>query len=311
MPAASVHRIFAEDVKKKLDKEVINNLPSFDDYLTGWQGHDVLIYPYFKEIYRIKTNAKIASTIQKNGFTKFVYTYLKLAKEHNMLIDEQVRLILYGYIGHHMLDAYEHPLIEYLSDISEDKSTWNHGNIEAYLDAYMLKTKRNISMYKYTMEADYKFNVNINPKTITLLNTAFYRVYNIHDVGRRYAKGLSQFHVFLRLFRYDPKGRKKKLYMFLEKNISFMKGVKSFSNYVSAKRALPYMNIEHQVWHNVEDKLKISDKSFLDLYNEALDKTVSLINKLDEIIESGDVNETEIADLIPNISSSSGLLVCR
>ena len=55
------------------------------------------------------------------------------------------------------------------------------------------------------------------------------------------------------------------------------------------------------------DNIICSNESFMELYNRALAES-SIINKLVELCKTGAISQNNIFDIVPNISSTHGLV---
>lgn len=316
MPAGITHRIFAEETKLGLTEETKNSLPNYDKYLISAQGYDGFIYPDFKHPWRIAENRRLSNICHHQKFQEQIYNYLDIARQTGVIEKEQTRLLLYGIIGHHILDSHAHPFINYnAGDLEPDrsKSTWDHGNIEAKLDAYIYLLKRKGHLADTNVIQDFAltetFDIDVKEVVNKMIVKTFHStqsISKIENAGDRLISVYEQYAQFMKIFRNDPDGRKKKKYQWLEDKFKFALGATSFSNHVRAEDAEPYLNLDHQEWLNPTDGSKVSTESYIDLYDKALEQNIKIINMIDKLTRSN-FNSDDIYSIVPDVSALSGL----
>lgn len=104
---------------------------------------------------------------------------------------------------------------------------------------------------------------------------------------------------------YDPQGFKKIIYIIADlirgKKYRKAEYVSSYIKHIEEN----YLNHNHKTWHNPASKEK-SHSSIDELYQEALDKCVKIIKKIDTIIKQNK-DLKSLKQIIPNISYLHGL----
>lgn len=110
-----------------------------------------------------------------------------------------------------------------------------------------------------------------------VIDESFNIVYSIKNGGKKIEKALKQTESFIHHFKYDPTGRKKKIFDFVD---CLAKGSASFSYHISAEEAIQYLNEDKHVWTNPQSADITSTKSFLELYQDALDESIQIITDL-------------------------------
>lgn len=312
MPGPKTHHIFYKDLKKGLSKETRLSLPHYDDYSLFAQGHDFLIYHDFYKIFnqkRLDTNVLNSELLQEYLFPEFVYRYLKTAENRGAIEDEQVRLFIGpGYIAHHMLDAYTHPMIIYFAgDHARDprKETWTHGIVETLLDIYLMEKKEGKNAATYPVHHDFSFDTSkIRKALIAIIDESLKEVYRIQGGGQLFFKSFSQVELFARCLKYDPTGLKGKIFDALD---PALKGTSSFSYHRNPNEVFEYLNEGHERWLNPMDSSITSTDSFMDLYDKALIASSSIVNQLEKVCASGRIHRDDIYSIVPNIASTHGL----
>lgn len=311
MPGPKTHDIFYKELKKHLNENTLQSLPNYDKYNLFAQGHDFLIYHNFYKIWNQKSlnrNINNSVLLQEYSFPQFVYNYLKEAANTGAIEDEQTRLFIGpGYIMHHLLDAYTHPMIIYYAgDHTRDpkKDTWRHGIVENLIDIYLMKTKENIDPKIYPVQNDFKISEPINQELVSTLTKSLEKTYEIKNGGDTFEEAFRQTELFMKLLKYDPKGQKKIVLDLLD---PILKGTSSFSYHRDIDEKSEFLNFQHDLWvHPMDDNI-VSNLSFLDLYDQALKDGSYIIDEIEKLCQKGNINKDDIYSLIPNISSIHGL----
>lgn len=309
MPGPKTHDIFYKQLKEKLSDATLSSFPNYDKYNIFAQGHDFLIYYNFYKFWKKKldNNIKLSVLLQETKFQDFIYNYLITAKNNGTIEDEQVRLFIgAGYIMHHILDAYLHPLIIYYSGDhtpNPNMYTWVHGCVENLIDIYMMEKYEKSSKYKVYKDFHLKNNI-ISNNLISTLNESIKKTYQLSSCGDIFKVSFYQMELFMRTMKYDYFGIKKVLFNKLDR---IFHGASSFSYNRDWQVVVPFLNEQKEVWYNpYDDKIK-SNASFMELYNQALEYGSQIVEKLEKICKSNIINKDDIYNLIPNISSVTGL----
>ena len=310
MPGPKTHDIFYKSLKGKLNKRTLDSFPNYDQYNIFVQGHDFLIYYDFYNSKVRDANIENSIHLQEHKFQEFVYNYLYIAKESGALEKEDVRLFIGpGYVMHHLLDAYTHPQIIYYSgDHTRNSETkiWNHGIVENLLDIYMMQMYESKDAKTYKVYKDFEIDENlISPELISTIDESLNGTYAINKGGEMFRKSFRQLAPYMWLMKYDKLGIKAAI--FDEVLNPFVKCSKAFSYHRDFSEALPYLNLEHEKWLNPSDETIVSNASFIDLFEKALDDGSYIVDELEKICQSGIINKDDVYSLIPNISSVHGL----
>ncbi len=312
MPGPKTHHIFYKDLKSRLKPDTIASLKDYDKYSIFAQGHDFLIYHDFYKIFnqkRLNANVEASELLQEYQFPEFVYQYLKSARNSGYIEDEQTRLFIGpGYVMHHLLDAYTHPMIIYYAgDHTRDpkRPTWQHGIVENLLDIYLMAKKEGKNASTYPVYQDFAFDSHVIRRAIVeTLNESLNITYGIHQGGKLFLNSFSQVELFMRLLKYDPTGVKEKCLDGLD---PILKGTSSFSYHRNPTPVLSYLNQEHEVWLNPMDASIASTESFMELYDKALQDGAVIVDQLEELCKKDVIHRDDVFSIIPNIASTHGL----
>lgn len=312
MPGPKTHHIFYKELKSKLKPVTLSSMRDYDKYSIFAQGHDFLIYHDFYKIRsqkRLDSNVETSELLQEYQFPEFVYQYLKKAQETGAIEEEQVRLFIGpGYVMHHLLDAYTHPMIIYYAGDhtrNPHRPTWQHGIVENLLDIYLMAKKEGKNASTYSVYKDFSFDKKkVTRALIAVLDESLQKTYGIEGGGKMFFHSFSQVELFMRCLKYDPTGLKEKITDCLD---PILKGTSSFSYHRNPTSVLPYLNLEHEVWTNPMDANIQSTASFLDLYEQALKDGANIVDQLEALCQKGRIHPDDVYSIIPNIASTHGL----
>lgn len=309
MAGTITHAYFANDLYDKLDKKTKNNLKDYKENLKTYsQGHDIFFFTF--NVINIKTR-KIGNYLHKNNTRDFFINMITYIKDNNLQDNYEIMSFLYGYIAHYVLDSTVHPYVTYKSGIfkRKKKETYKynskHNNLESYIDAYMINKRENMIPNKFKIHK-LCFNTKVSKELSKLIDYTFYKTYGFKHMSLYVKEGILNMKISYRLLRYDPFKIKKKIYNTVDKILP--KSIKKTSP-ISFAYTLDndeyYLNLNHKKWNHPRYKDETYTYSFLDLYNNALDKTIYIINNVNNIL----YNNKDIKNLnklFLNISFSSG-----
>lgn len=187
---------------------------------------------------------------------------------------------------------------------------WLHGIIETLYDTFFIKVRLNEKPSEYKVHNDFKIDKGINIDLIKNIDTAIKSTYLINGVGNKFKKAFKSAHNHVHMYRYDPNGIKRRICQFADLFIKF--GISNFFyDETELYKLERYKNDFHKRWHNVwrnDDEVPIySTQSFDDIYNEALDTTIKIINRIENVIKTEKFDKEFFLNSIPNRSAITGL----
>ncbi|MFA5459397.1 MAG: zinc dependent phospholipase C family protein [Bacilli bacterium] len=288
MPSTITHAYFMLDIYDNLDENAKKLLKNHLEYLKVFaQGPDPLYFYNY-------TKAKIKILSFEMHITKTRAFFLNLVtfiKEHQLEYQPEVIAYLYGSIAHYVLDSTVHPFVFYQTGFfnKKKKNTYKyiglHLDMETYIDAYMIYIKENIEPEKFKL---HQFCFNVDNFSLALKDTiddVINTTYQWKHADIFYLKAIKQMKSFFHLFRYDPYGLKKRQYQRLDQIIpkpSFRFVFLSYNINLAEKRY--YLNLEKNKWNHPTDKNEVFDLSFPELYMISLQKALSIINDVNEVL---------------------------
>ncbi len=302
MPGLYTHKSFFEQcIKQSVLKKVTTEICTTNLNIYS-QGHDLLMYvnPFI-----FSRNRKICMVIGHYYFKDFVCKYIETARKNYSFEDRNIRLFLYGYISHHILDSYIHPYImQFCGDFLPVRNrTWVHGIIETLLDAYLIKKNEHISPQKYKIHDDFKFIKLDNTNLVKIMDMTFDEVYNFKNIGKKINMSFNSLENYVYIYRYDPNKIKRRLSSVAD-NVVGYDSSKFFYDEHDLYKLQAYLNSSNSIWTyslGLDNNCPLtSTKSLWELFDDALVEVVRIIDE----IESGVQN---IPDIIPDKSAITGL----
>jgi len=308
MATTATHSVFIKEVVKKLNKR-FNEADQLILTTAAQSADPFYFYNILSQSKKNKKIRKIATKVHNTKINDLFITMIKYIKANNLEHNSSVMAYLYGLISHYILDSTIHPFVLFKTGKFKkaDPSTWKysglHHDLEMNFDRYIIETKLQENPFKYRF---YKALDNrLSPEILRLLDHSFYQVFKIKDYSRKYQKSISDMKRALWFFRYDPYGIKLFFYRLIR---PFRKGkldplVISYS--LKTNRERDYFNLAKQTWNYPTNKKIKSNKSLIELYDEALKKTVSLIKELDKYLYEN--KKLDLDKLFANKSYATGV----
>ena len=303
MPSTITHAYMAADIYNKLEKKIkLKFKDKIDLYQTFSQGGDIFFFnslnPTIKS-FKLRNFSRVIHDSKVNELFISLVSYIKKTKNFDQFI------FLAGLLTHYVGDYTCHPFIDFQKKVVYKSKKNMHFKIEAYIDNYILNSK-GINYKKYKL---YKLlNSKKNENVIDLINNCFYEVFKEKNMGLYYYNCLFNMKLLYYLIRYDPFKIKYNTYSFLYHLIPFLKyDIRYFSynfkldDYISNK----YLNLEHNNWYNPRKSSIKSNKSFLDLYDDVVNKSKEMIEALYQYIYCD--SKLDLNNFFGNLSYSTGL----
>ena len=302
MPSTITHAFIGLDTIKKLNtkpKKIINN--HIDNYKIYCQNMDIL---YFYHIYLLKTN-KIQDIGHRYHHEHVFDAFKLLIDDNKNNKDDELFTFIAGLITHYQADTTIHPYINHFTNyINESKRFSDHFEIETYIDNYFVNKRLNKEHKKYN---NTKFVFNYTEEEIIKkeLDKIFLKLFNLKNGGKYYYRSLKEMKFTYNYVRYDKHGFKKMIYQTIDLNPFKIPRTKYLSYHFDINNNEYYLNLNHQEWTNPNNPTIVSNKSFLDLYEDVINNSSTIINELyNYIYEDKFVN---LKKLIKNLDYGSGL----
>ena len=303
MPSTITHAYIGLDTLNKLNdkpKQIIKK--NLDNYKIYCQSMDVL---YFYHLLLLVNNKVIdMGHLFHNEKTLAVFKQLINDNKENQ--DLELFTFISGLITHYIADSTIHPYINSLSFNKNKTIKFNsHFEVETYIDNYFIRERMHLDQKKYN---NTRFIFNYTEKKIIKeeLNKLYQNIFNYSNMGKKYYRALKEMKFVYNYIRYDKYGIKKKIYQIIDLNpIKSIPKVRYLSYHFDLDNNEYYLNLNHQKWFHPDNQSIISNKSFLDLYSDVINKASDIINKLYDYIFLN--KNIDLDQLIKNNSYSNGL----
>lgn len=307
MAGTITHAYFALDVYDKLDDKTKRSLKKYKENLkTYGQGHDIFFF-----CTNFTKQKNIGSYFHKNNTKNFFINIIKYIYNNNLQNDYEIISYLYGYICHYSLDLIVHPYVTYKCGIFKKgkKETYKynakHSDMESYIDAYMINKREKIEPNKFKIHK-FCFNTKVSTKLSNMIDYVYKETYNLKHISFYYKQGIFNMKKLYGLLRYDPHKIKKFVYSTFDKITG--KGIKKMypiSLAYDLNNNDYYLNLNHNKWNHARCKEEVYTYSVTDLYNNALDLAVNIINSVNDVLYNSK-NIQCLDKVFLNLSFSSG-----
>ena len=291
MPSILTHSYFMKDVYDKLplDKKVF--LQTEEKKINFFsQGIDLLQYYHCYNKQKQKKIKNFYNYFHKNKTSEFLITMVNYIKYNYYKDNPEIMIMLYSLISHYVLDYKLNPFIYYKSGIyiKNNKTTHKYNSklleTNSFVDSYLIKLKEKIIPYKYKHYKEIFSTPTLSKETTEVIDFCFKETYNINNFSITWLNSIKKTKTFYKLLRYDPKGIKKNIYTILDK-ISIKKDKKRiFLSYKNLNNQNDYLNLSKKTWCYPTNKRKKSNKSFIELYIEAISDTINIIENVNQYI---------------------------
>lgn len=307
MPSTITHAFMAKDIYNKLEKNLKKKFEDkFDLYMTYSEGPDVLFfYPVIPSLIKSIKVRKFAKRVHRENVNKLFISLINSVKEDKNF---DKFIFVSGLLTHYVADRTCHPYVNYqawnLEKITGKKKDY-HFLIEAYIDNYILNLRgENYKKYKC-----YKLIKTTKNEAIKeMLNKSFLEVFNKENMGNIYYTSLFNMKILYFLIRYDPYKIKRLCYLLIHWLLPFLYRQVHYFSYnfkLSNEKDITYLNLNKEEWFNIKSREIKYNKSFLDLYEETVNQSKEMIEKLYDYIYND--KKLDLESFIGNRSYANGL----
>lgn len=311
MPNIITHKIFAEEVIKKLvgQQERLHDLitSNLQLFYIGSNGPDYLFFHNAKPWLVTKSHemSHIGSELHKQHVNGFYESAIRsIRSQKNEMVKKNMMVYLMGHLCHWALDKTAHPYIFYKTGNCKGKSAYDHHRFESMMDTMMLRKYRNTSISAYPFyeicEHDDEMLKAIARIYVPAIKDTMGKDIKVYDIR----KALDDWEDIQKMF-FDPADVKKPLLEAIEKPLH-QKGL--ISGYIVMENiddTYDVLNEKHTRWYHPCDLRISSQASFIDLFDEALDTAVMILKEA--LIECDKEDEITIGNYLKNEAYDSGM----
>ncbi|MFZ7120977.1 MAG: zinc dependent phospholipase C family protein [Eubacteriaceae bacterium] len=295
--------------------EVINNLnPEIKAivdknlFFLGTQGSDMFFY---YNILYWNNPVPFGNIIHHKRINLFFYNFFKfLSEQDNTIIKNKILSYIFGFTCHHSLDYITHPFIIYRSGIYDksNKETsvfqYMHKKYEVLLDVALLKYKYDIDAVKFKFNDIFTLKKNNIEIIQNLYDFALKNTYNLEANPNVLLRSINSERIILNLLS-NPKSIKTKLLTLFEK-LFLNKGYITTAIYPKETDIDLVLNLNNSLWRHPCNNEIISNLSFIELFENAVNDATNKILKLYSLME-GIIKPENINSIYNDISYETGL----
>lgn len=289
MPNIITHKIFAEEVYKKCKRKDIKDLleKHFQIYYIGSNGPDFLFFHHMKPWESMKDHRlnHIGSALHSGHVNDFYESAIaSIRKEKDPFVKESELAYVMGHLCHWALDMSTHPYIFYRTGDARGMSAGLHHRFESMMDAMMLKRYYDLDISDYRCfeicQYDDEMLKAIARIYVPAIKEALQEDVKVFELRQ----ALDSWKDIQELL-YDPSHTKVNILKTVEK---VLRKPWAISGNVIPKwidETYDVLNLAKQRWvHPCDDRVG-SNASFLELFDEAIQVALEVLDKVYGCVE--------------------------
>lgn len=285
MPNIITHKIFAEEVLKKCQKKDIKEIiqKHLQLYYIGSNGPDFLFFYHAKpwEAYKNHSLNRIGSRLHSEGINAFYTSAIaSVQKEKDLFVKEAQVAYLMGHLCHWSLDMKTHPYIFHKS--GEDSSL--HHRFESMMDTMMLKKYYHMDIRDFPTYEICEFDDEMLKAIARIYVPAIKDTFNEEIKVYQLREALTSWKEIQKML-HDPKAKKIKFLKAVEKVLRRPWAISGNVVPVEIDDTFDVLNEQKEAWLHPCDHQETSDASFQELFDEAIDQAVVLLDKVYGCVE--------------------------
>ena len=298
MPATATHAFFALDIYDLLDEDdkalLKNHIGKLKMYA---QSMDPISFFNIANLRRGKDVRAFQGYFHTNKSREYFKTLVNYIKDHKLKNDPEIISFLYGAICHYCLDSIVHPYVYYktgyLDKNDPDTYKYNgvHNFMEAFIDNDMIRRRFNVNPYNYNI-SDFCFDITPFSEDFNdLLDNVFKDVFHVKHMSDYYYVCLKQMKKCIKWYRQDRTGIKRFFYKLIDTfTPKYAFRFEPVSYHYPLEDRHNFLNSNHDVWYNPADLSIKSNKSFIELYLDALEEANGIIKDVKKYLNGKRVN---------------------
>ncbi len=292
MPSTMTHTYFIMDIYDRLPFQrrefLLHQIPVLKVFA---QGMDPLYFYHLCSLKKGKRVREFGAYFHEHQTLQFFQTLINYIKYNDFQEDPEVMAFLYGMLSHYFLDSTCHPFVVYYGGYFQknQKETWKynqkHAEIERDIDNYFIWLREEVTPWKYFITKQDFLKVHFSDSLKEVIDFTFREVFGIHHMSHFYEQAIKDMYTFFHVFRNDRFGFKYYFYRFVD-HFTKPNIAKTYvlSFHQPPQDITTLLNLNHEKWCYPTDKKKTSNASFLDLYLQAMFRTISVLKAVDHYI---------------------------
>jgi hypothetical protein len=309
MPNVLTHGLMAQRVFETMcEGEVVSAIKAHPQvYKFASNGPDFLFYynawPWLDQD-EAKRVSEYGEQMHRGRVNLFMDTMVGIALKQNQLSARKIMLaFIAGYICHWALDSVAHPFVFYRSGSMAGNLKYYHFRYESNLDVKMVRDVFKYKLKDYPTRSFLNMTKNQEDVVAFLVSEAHKVTYN-SDITKQDCL-ISMKHgkeILVPLF--DPTGLVYPITRQAEKMLA--NNLWKFSSHMVSKNiddSYDELNLKKELWKNPAEPSITSNATFLDLFEESIDRGYDALEVLEKMIH-GEVNS--LAETIQDRNFNSG-----
>lgn len=289
MPNIITHKLFAEEVYRRCKKKDIKDLleKHFQLYYIGSNGPDFLFFYHMKpwEAYKEHTLNHLGSELHRGHVNEFYQSAVtSIRKEQDPFTKESELAYVMGHLCHWALDMISHPYIFYRTGDCQGVSAGLHHRFESMMDAMMLKRYRDLDIASYRCSQICKYDEEMLKAIARIYVPALKHALHEEIKVRQLREALSAWGDIQDLL-YDPEHKKIKVLTAIEKVIRRPWLVSGNVVPNTIDETFDILNLKKQAWKHPCDDSVVSNASFIELFEAAIEVALAALDKVYGCVE--------------------------
>jgi len=308
MPGFITHYICGQAVLKDIEPDIQKMIRPYQQfYNIGTQGPDIFFYylPGFLK----KRIRNVGIEMHKSNFSAFISSLIDAMSQEKG--DSKAILTAYisGFLTHYSLDAIAHPYVYSKTGVRQKGDTTkaikysvNHRKFETAIDVLMLNLLSSKKPSDYKLWELIQVNQSQARVVAQAMSESLKNAYGRDACPKDVCKAMAYMVNITRIIQ-SNKGRRKRLMELIE-NLTI--GDHLFSSIVHMQEVgdgVDYMNLAKSPWNVPGTKAKTA--SFVELYNEAVSESTTMINNLWRYM-NGEISRSKLLINLGDRSLSTG-----
>lgn len=310
MPGLISHYLCGEAALLHVSAEAAHSIERYRRlYNVGTQGPDIFFY-YMVYVLR-KKQVNPAQLMHNQNTGAFICELIRLADELPAAERQAALAYLSGYLTHYNLDCAAHPYIYYKTGVSRNASapvklrhSALHRSFETNIDTALLKLLKNEKPTQHRLWQLVYTDGRTSRPAAEIISKALKSCYGLQVSEKNVTAAIRHMWLMTAVLQSNS-GKRRRLLGFLEDKTS---GARLLSSLIHNEQpgGKDFLNLAGNEWFLPWDNSKSMTSSFIDMFTEAVEKSVEMINMLYTDVENRPDFET-LSGKIGNRSLTSGL----
>ncbi|MGX8835441.1 zinc dependent phospholipase C family protein [Amedibacillus sp. YH-ame6] len=291
MPNIITHKLFAERVFTQLRKQdikrIIEQHPQI--FYIGCNGPDFLFFSNSKPWHAHRSHKlnRLGSQMHASLINEFYNTAIECVKQQqDEVTKETMMAYLFGHLCHWALDKTTHPYVFYRTGNCKGLSAGYHHRFESMMDTMMLDKLKGIDITEFRSHEMCAYDEDMLKAIARIYVPVAKKVYHTEVKVNELRNALDSWQDIQKML-YDPKHIK---YYALKSVETILRKPWAISGNVVKRKIddrFDILNEHHTLWFHPCDDHISSNASFMELFEEAADIALCVIEKAYGCIEYG------------------------